>query len=286
MFGYVTIAPDALPKERSDRYRSFYCGLCRTLRLRHGGLSRITLSYDLTFLYILLNSLYEPQETLGLEHCVLHPVAGRNYVYSEAADYCADMNVALSYHKCMDNWQDDHSVISRSEAALLNKAYQRVREEDPEKCAVIEECLHQISILEKAGDDSLDGVANLTARMLGEIYRYKKKDYWADTLSQMGQGLGRFIYLMDAYEDLPADLRKGRYNPLAAHHQREDYETFVFQSLTLLIAECTEAFETLPVVQDADLLRNILYGGCWMRYRALQKRRDKNKPAVVKEGTA
>jgi hypothetical protein len=286
MFGYITIAPDALPKERSDRYRSFYCGLCRTLRQRHGSLSRITLSYDLTFLYILLNSLYEPQETMGLEHCFLHPVAGRNYVYSEPAEYCADMNVALSYHKCMDNWQDDRSIISRSEAALLQKAYDRVLEKYPEKCRQIETCLKELNALEKAGDNSLDGAANLTAQMLGIVYRYKESDYWADTLTQMGQGLGRFIYLMDAYEDLPGDLRKGRYNPLVAYHQREDYESFVHQCLTMLIAECTEAFEMLPVVQDVDLLRNILYGGCWMRYHALQKRRDKDKPAVVKEGTA
>lgn len=286
MFGYITIAPDALPKERSDRYRSFYCGLCRTLRQRHGSLSRITLSYDLTFLYILLNSLYEPQETMGLEHCFLHPVAGRNYVYSEPAEYCADMNVALSYHKCMDNWKDDRSIISRSEAALLQKAYDRVFMKYPEKCRQIETCLKELNALEKTGDNSLDGAANLTAQMLGIVYRYKESDYWADTLAQMGQGLGRFIYLMDAYEDLPGDLRKGRYNPLAAYHQREDYESFVHQCLTMLIAECTEAFEMLPVVQDADLLRNILYGGCWMRYHALQKRRDKNKPAVVKEGTA
>ncbi len=286
MFGYVTIEPEALPKERADRYRAFYCGLCRTLRQRHGSLSRITLSYDLTFLYILLNSLYEPQETLGLEHCFLHPVAGRNYVVSEAAAYCADMNIALAYHKCRDNWQDDRSLISRGEALLLEKAYQRVSAQYPEKCRQIESCLAQISELEKAGDTSLDGAANLTAQMLGAVYRYREKDYWADTLCQMGQSLGRFIYLMDAYEDLPADLRKKRYNPLAEQSQREDYETFVFQSLNMLIAECTEAFETLPVVQDADLLRNILYGGCWMRYNALRKRRDKNKPAIVKEGTA
>jgi hypothetical protein len=285
MFGYVTLAPDLLPKERCARYRSFYCGLCRTLRQRHGSLSRITLSYDLTFLYILLNSLYEPQETLGLEHCFLHPVAGSSFVISEAAEYCADMNIALSYHKCMDNWQDDQSLLSRGEAAVLGRSYQRVKAQYPEKCARIESCLKQIGELEKAGDPSLDGAANLTAEMLGMVYRYRENDYWADTLSQMGQGLGRFIYLMDAYEDLPQDLRRKRYNPLAAHHQREDYEPFARECLTLLIAECTEAFETLPVVQDADLLRNILYNGCWMRYHALQKRRDKNKPAVVKEGT-
>ncbi len=286
MFGYVTLAQEALPKERRERYRSFYCGLCRTLRMRHGKLSRITLSYDMTFLYLLLQSLYEPQETQGLEHCFVHPVAGCQYVCSETAAYCADMNVALSYHKCLDNWQDDHSLFSRAEAALLQKAYDRVRERYPKKCQEIEQCMREVSALEKAGDQSLDAVANATAQMLGCVYRYQETDYWADTLARMGQALGRFIYLMDAYDDLPGDLRWKRYNPLAAHYQREDYETFVHQSLTMLIAECTEAFETLPLVQDADLLRNILYGGCWMRYHALQKRRDKDKPAVVKEGKA
>lgn len=284
MFGYITITPDGLPKERYERYRSCYCGLCRTLRQQHGGLSRITLSYDMTFLYILLNALYEPQEIMGIEHCALHPVAGKTYVVSEVAKYCADMNIALSYHKCMDNWMDERSLISRSEAALLEKSYRKVQQKYPEKCRKIEECLKQIAELEKQDDDSIDGVANLTGEMLGEIYRYREADYWADSLTQMGQAMGRFIYLMDAYEDLPKDVRKKRYNPLKTHSQREDYEVFVRQCLTLLIAECTEVFETLPLVQDVDILRNVLYQGCWMRYHGLEKRREKNKLAIVKEG--
>ncbi|MBE5801446.1 MAG: hypothetical protein E7319_04075 [Clostridiales bacterium] len=282
MFGYVTIAPEGLSQEGRDRYRACYCGLCRTLGRRYGSLSRLTLSYDLTFLFLLLNSLYEPGEESAQERCALHPLKPHAYVCNEIADYCADMNIALSYHKCLDNWQDDRSLLGRGEAALLEKAYQQVKSRYPEKCGQLENCLSEIRQVEMQ-EATLDGAANLTAQMLGVIYRYRD-DYWADTLAKVGECMGRFIYLMDAYEDLPADLRKKRYNPLTGYHQNEDYEAFVHQSLMMLIAECTEAFETLPLVKDMDILRNILYGGCWMRYHALKKRREKDKPAVVREG--
>jgi DNA-binding GntR family transcriptional regulator len=83
----------------------------------------------------------------------------------------------------MDDWQDDRSLPGRTEAALLQKAYRRVQARYPEKCAAIEECLRQIGQLEKAGDQSLDGAANLTAQLLGVIYRYKERDYWSETLA-------------------------------------------------------------------------------------------------------
>ena len=104
--------------------------------------------------------------------------------------------------------------------------------------------MHQ---LEKSGQATLDALANLSGRMVGILYRCQN-DPWADTLEQMGQALGRFIYLMDAYDDLPADIRKKRFNPLRAYQSREDYESFARDSLTLLIGECTDAFETLPLI--------------------------------------
>ena len=123
--------------------------------------------------------------------------------------------------------------------------------------------------------------------MLGAIYRYRE-DLWADTLQRIGEGLGRFIYLMDAYDDLEADLRRGRYNPLKDMSLQDDYEDRVLESLTLLIAESTDAFETLPLVKDMDILRNILYAGCWTRYRQKQMRRGRRQgvPAPRKESTA
>lgn len=278
MFGYVTIAAGGLSKDRRDRYRSMYCGLCHTLGKRFGPVGQMTLSYDVTFLYLLLSSLYEPEEKQAHERCIPHPLHTHAYVENELADYCCDMNLALAYHKCMDDWQDDKSIFSRAEVALLQKGYDQIAARYPDKCQAIECCLHELSQLEKSGEGTLDAAANLTAKMLGIIYRYQN-DLWADELEQMGQALGRFIYLMDAYDDLPADIRKKRFNPLRDYQSNEDYESFVKESLTMLIGECTEIFEALPLVQDMDILRNILYAGCWTRYEQLQQKRNKSVPA-------
>lgn len=266
MFGYVTVAKDGLSKEAQERYRAFYCGLCRRLRMRHGSLSRITLSYDLTFLYILLSSLYEPEENKGEERCAPHPFRPHAYLDNELADYCADMNVLLAYHKCRDDWQDEGSFSGRQGTALLKKAYEKVKEAYGAKCIQVEECLGEIRRIEKGGTLEPDSLANLSGRMLGAIYRFRE-DRWADTLQQMGESLGRFIYLMDAYDDLEKDVRKGSYNPLKEMSAQPDYESLVEDSLRWMIGECAQAFETLPLVSDMDILRNVLYAGCWTKYR-------------------
>ena len=284
MFGYITIAPGTLTQEQQDRYRAHYCGLCHTLGERHGQLGRMTLSYDVTFLYLLLSSLYEPEPAEGTARCLPHPFKPHPYVRNELAEYCCDMNIALAYHKCLDDRQDDRSLIGLAEAGALKSAYDRVYALYPEKCREIERCLKALADVEKRGESSPDAAANLSARMLGVIYRWRE-DLWADTLGSIGEGLGRFVYLMDAYDDLEKDLRKGRYNPLRTYHEQPDYEDFVRDSLTMLIAESTEAFETLPLVQDMDILRNILYAGCWSRYQLKQQRaKERGMPAPQKEG--
>lgn len=282
MFGYITIAGEALSVDRQARYRSFYCGLCHTLGRRFGTVGRMTLSNDATFLYLLLSSLYEPEEESGFLRCVPHPIKPHGYVYNSLAAYCCDMNIALAYHKCLDDWQDDGSLIGRAEAQLLKTGYEGLCERYPEKCRLIEETLHTMGAMEKSGNATLDDMANASAKMLGAIYRYQE-DLWSDSLQRIGQGLGRFIYLMDAFEDLGKDMRKNRFNPLKAIHEQEDYQAFVKESLTLLIAECTDAFETLPLVQDMDILRNILYAGCWTRYHQLTRPKKSNVPAQRNE---
>lgn len=276
MFGYVTIAKDGLSKEQQERYRAFYCGLCRALRLRHGSLSRLTLSYDATFLYILLTSLYEPEEQNGKERCAPHPFRLHDFVDNPFAAYCADMNIALSYHKCRDDCQDEGSLAGRQGEKALRKAYERVKADYPDKCRLLEECLAEIRRIEQTGRPEPDLLANLTGRMLGAIYRWRE-DEWADSLQHMGEALGRFIYLMDAWDDLPADLRKGRYNPFAEMSRQEDFEELCLSSMKWMIGECAEEFETLPLLQDVDILRNVLYSGCWMRYHMKRAKEEKKK---------
>ncbi len=273
MFGYIVINADALPEERQRRFRAVYCGLCATLRARHGLRGSATLSYDLTFLAMLLNALYEPGERAGRERCPAHPMKAHEYAVSPVMDYVADMNVALAYHKCLDNWRDDRSLLAAGEGALLKRAYRRVEREWPEKCAAIEAWLDEIHAIEGEERTGIDAPVNATGRLLGELFVYRN-DHWADALRAVGDGLGRFIYFMDAYDDLPQDIKKRRYNPLTGLLDRADYEEFCRSAMTMMVAGATEAFESLPIVLDYDILSNVLYSGVWSKYAFLQSKRD------------
>lgn len=273
MFGYILTNAETLPKERQARFRAFYCGLCRRLRLKYGLMGSATLSFDMTFLAVLLNALYELDEHEGRERCLMHPAKRHDYVDSEALDYVADMNVALAYHKCLDDWRDDKNVLSAGEARLLKRAYEGVAARSPDKCAAITQWLDEIHEIEAAGLQAVDPPVNATGRALGTLFAWRPEDYWAGELAALGDGLGRFIYLMDAYDDLPEDVRKNRYNPLKTLRARDDYEEFCRAALMMAVADAARAFEAMPIVRDADILRNILYSGIWTKYVMIRNKR-------------
>ena len=274
MFGYILTNSETLPKARQERFRAFYCGLCRTLKARYGLVGTTALSFDMTFLALLLNSLYEPGEREGIERCLPHPVRPHGYVDTPVLEYAADMNVALAYYKFLDNWRDDRSLISAAEAGLLKRAFRTVSERHPEKCAAIANWLDEIHRIESGNTEIIDLPVNATGRMLGELFVYLKGDVWSDALRGLGDGLGRFIYMMDAYDDLREDIRKGSFNPLKAYCEREDYEEFCKSAMLMMVGDATQEFEMLPIVQDGDILRNILYSGIWSKYAMLQKKRE------------
>ena len=284
MFGYVITNCKALTPEQQQRFRALYCGMCHTLHVRYGNLGRFTLSYDMTFLATVLSALYEPEETVGRERCLPHPTKPHEYALNPAMEYAVDLNVALAYHKCADNWQDDHNPAFAVAKGLLTRAYRRACEYQPEKCASIANWMDGIREIEKRGDEMIDPPLNLTGRMLGELFSWKQ-DHWSEELRRMGDGLGRFIYFMDAYDDLEKDLRRNKFNPLKSIRQQQNFEELCKDALTLMMADCADAFECLPIVRDADLIRNVLYSGVWSKYNYIQSRKEesaKSSKAVSK----
>ena len=274
MFGYISVNQADLSKERFARYQSHYCGLCLALREGFGQKERLTLSNDMTFLAILLGSLYEPKEQQLDFHCPAHPLKKHTGVLSDAARYAADMNILLSYFKCLDNEADEKNPAGALKTALLRRAFGTVQAKYPEKCAFVKDCLDKISALERQNSLDVDGLCRLSGDMLGEIFVWKK-DIWQDALRQVGQGLGQFVYLMDAFEDFDGDVKKHRFNPLKALHGQKDYTEIIGQSLTLFAADAARAFEVLPLVQDIDILRNVLYSGIWARFVRLTQKKNK-----------
>lgn len=279
MFGYITINPEALSETMRGRYQAYYCGLCKTLKERHGNMGRATLSYDMTFLLVLLSSLYEPEEAQETGRCIVHPIKEQTYIRNELAEYVADMNIILAYHKAMDDWADDRSKSGLAQAKLLEGAYRRIEEQYPEKSVRISKCLQDISRVEQQGDSQVDLAVNLTAHMLGEIFAYRE-DLWNAPLRKMGEELGRFIYLMDAYEDLPGDMEKQRYNPLIPLRERSDFEALCREGLLMMMGECGQAFDVLPLEKDVEILENVLYGGVWRKYVEIFDKREQEAPVA------
>ena len=272
MFGYVTASLKELDKEQKERYTAVYCGICRRIRVQSSQIARMGLSYDMAFLALLLMSLYEPEEEGGKNACLLHPVNRRPWADSKFVRYAADMNVALAYYNFLDDWLDDGKVSAKLMADMFGKHYPAIEEQYPRQCGAIRDCISRLTKLEKANCANPDEPAGVFGELMAELLVYEE-DMWAPALRQMGQALGRFIYLLDAAVDYDKDKRKGKYNPYLAMGTGKDWARWE-EYLVLTMGRCTASFEMLPLVQDKALLDNILYSGVWVNYRGKRKEED------------
>ncbi len=274
MFGYLTARTDLLDDERAARYKACYCGLCRSLRSRSGLSAGLTLNYDMSFLVLLLSSLYEPEETAGCESCIAHPFRPRGWFSSEITDYAADMNVALGYLKCLDNWADDGSLLAVAEAGLLRHADSAIRSRYPRQCRAMEGSICALAEIERERRDAPDEAAAAFGGLMGELF-VLRDDRWSDSLRAMGDALGRFLYIMDACMDLGADTLRNRYNPFRRRYGLAN-AVYFRDILQMLLGECLRHYDRLPLVRDKDILDNILCAGVWAQF-------DRKYPTETKE---
>ncbi|PKM93759.1 MAG: hypothetical protein CVU84_14350 [Firmicutes bacterium HGW-Firmicutes-1] len=273
MFGYVNVYKPELKMKDYYKYKAYYCGLCRTLQDKHGRIGQMTLTYDMTFFVVLLTSLYESNIVKKQRRCAVHPIKKQDQLCNEITEYAADMNIAMTYHHFLDDWQDDRSVKGLAGAKFLKKDYKKICRKYPRQQQVIGKCLRQLQVYEKNGETNIDHVAGCFGELMGELLVYRE-DMWAETLRKVGFFLGKFIYIIDAYEDLQMDIKKGNYNPLIQIFERASYERDCKEMLTMMMAECTSEFEKLPCVIDIEILRNILYVGVWEKYDLIQKQNN------------
>lgn len=273
MFGYIAINKAEMKFRDFDIYHAYYCGLCKDLKERYGRSGQITLSYDMTFLIILLSGLYEPPAEDSIRNCVAHPFQKHAARTNEITQYAADMNIVLSYYKCLDDWTDEYKKKAWINSRLLRSKVKKIEQTYPKKVKLIRDMLVQISSCEKANEQDLDKMAGLFGEIMAEIFVWKQ-DIWKDSLHRMGFFLGKFIYLMDAYEDIDDDIANACYNPFMRFREREDFDDYCKQILTMMIAECSREFEKLPILTHAEILRNILYSGVWCRFEAICEKRQ------------
>ena len=272
MLGVMTVRQPELRFREFDRYRGVYCGLCRAIGKRCGAVCRMALSFEMTFMAMLLTSLYEPDTAQDMRRCPLHPIKKRLMLSNEAIDYCADMSALTAYYDLRDGWEDERKVSHLAASGLLKSAAQRAGEKWPAQRDAIISYVEKLHAVEAANEQNLDTAANLTGEMFAELLLMKKDVYERD-LRELGFYLGRFIYLCDCYEDVERDVKKNNYNPLTARSGEEGFAASCEEMLSLIMAQAARAFERLPLIEDAEIMRNILYSGVWMRFEQATERR-------------
>lgn len=285
MFGYININQKELSDESRKIYQAYYCGLCRKLKETAGTKGQMLLNYDMTFLIVLLTGLYELENEEVEFTCALHPTKRRMARINEATAYAADMNIILSYQNFEDDWKDEHSYTKKAFAKMLGKDYDRIMKKYPRQVTAVETYMEALGIAEKSKETNVDVVAGLTGTMLGEVFAWKE-DMWAEELRCMGFYMGKFVYLMDAYEDVECDRKKNSFNPLisVADQSGKAFDTLCKLMLTSMMSECAKSFERLPILLHAELLRNILYSGVWCKYEYNQLKKQKKNMNSVKKG--
>lgn len=294
MFGYIHANKAELSDSDKNVYKAYYCGLCRQLKETAGVKGQLLLNYDATFLVILLSALYECPNTEIRFNCPVHPASKHTAYSNEVMEYGAAVNIMLAYHSLMDDFRDNGSRSKKNLAVSIKKYYDIAAAKYKRQAEAIEKFMKDTYDAEQAHEENVDKVSGYTGEMLSKVFNWKD-DEWKNELSDMGYYLGKFVYLMDAYEDREKDEKNGQYNPLiAVYHENADcYETLMERSLTSQISEAARSFERLPILQHASILRNVLYSGVWDRYEYLRiksgrkaqemRSNDKKKEALLKK---
>lgn len=309
MFGYVMANKPELKIREFERYKGFYCGLCQRLKKRNGTASQITLTYDMTFLILLLSSLYEPAEKEERRRCLIHPAKKQRMICNEITDYAADMNVLLSYYHFLDDWEDERKCSALFASRLFHKRAETIAAGYPRQSEVIRSSLEKLTRMEQQGVTELDEISRPFGELMSELFVYRE-DAFEPILRRLGFFIGKYIYLLDAYLDREEDQKKGNFNPLLESSQwqfsqgqssqwqfsreqssqgkdsqsedgSQQIDERMLQILDGTMREAVIEFEKLPLERDLPILRNIVYEGVRVRLmKHLQKMEERKKDDV------
>ena len=266
MFGYVRPFRPELKCRDFDLYRATYCGLCRCLRRRYGLLAPMFLNYDFTFLTLLL---WQPEEGFRpcRGRCHANPLLKKDMCPdSPALELAADESMILTYWKLRDAAEDEgfwRGLPARLLSRLLGRAYRKAARRRPGFDRAVRGSLEELAALEREGCPSLDRTADTFARLLAAAAPAEGEEPRRRALEQLLYHVGRWIYLVDAWDDLPEDRRTGAYNPIAARFpgaeeaSRDELRTTLRHSLNL----ARSAAALLELGHWRETVENILFLG-------------------------
>ena len=299
MLGYVKIDKGELKVREYEIYTGYYCGICKSIGKRYGQLPRMVLSYDAAFLALFLASLDDETDTPSAEHCIARPAGKKKTVIrNRAIDYAGDVMLILAWHKLADDAKDEGRLYAKGTMAVFRRLYRRLEARYPALCRKTEEHLAQLSSLEADRCDSLDMAAEAFSKIMEAIFEEgfravypERSDEYAEEaqlLCSIGYHMGKWIYLIDAVDDIEENIDSGAYNPLLYRFRyssgsespaefRSRIEPDLRFNLYHYLAMLSNYANSLDIKKNKGIIENIIYFGLNRKTEEIITRTDKKK---------
>lgn len=275
MFGYVVPEKPELKIKDYEVFRSYYCGLCNEIG-RISYPSKLTLTYDMAFLALVLSSLYMDMDRAEFKFCPYKlsrvPVLRNDYIV-----YAAELNIFLSNRKLTDNVSDDKSIIAYGASKVVKPKKGKFLLK--ERMDFIDGRLAKIKELEDKQSCNIDEISHYFGEITGNIFDFHD-DKNNNILYVLGYNLGKWIYILDAFDDLMNDIKRKRYNPLIyrfnyCEENPLEFRKRITENIEFTLIKClneiSNAFELLQFKKNRELIENIIYMGLERKTREILK---------------
>lgn len=297
MLGYITVEKPELKIREYELYGGYYCGVCKSIGRRYGQIPRMALSYDAAFLALFLAGLSDEQEEMDRRHCIVHPIKKKTVVYDKAVDFAADVMLILTWHKLLDDADDEGKLIAKALLKMYRHNYESIEKKYTQLCRKIQEGLSELHERELENCTSIDRAAHGFAKVMESVFAYgieivgpKERIGWdaysikRKTVSIIAYNLGKWIYIMDAWEDMEENLKTGAYNPIILRYGfpgeegaceqstvekvkafKDKIRPAVEKNLIMCLAEMGKAVDLLDICKNKGIIENIVYMGLLRR---------------------
>ncbi|NLT19074.1 MAG: hypothetical protein BWX72_01023 [Firmicutes bacterium ADurb.Bin080] len=287
MFGYITAdKPNMLIKDYAE-YRAYYCGLCKSIGKINPQLMRLTVNYDIVMLSILAHNYAKIKPEAGMGRCVIHPIGKKFAIlkHDQVQEKIVDINTILGYYKLKDDISDENSGKKKIAKDYIKGKYKKAAKRIPGFDSIISKIYEDFDIIQK-NKGNLSELIEKSAEMLSEVGKEACPGY-DDSLDVFCRNLGRWIYLIDAYDDLWKDYKSNSYNPLIMGKELteeivEDLTTMVRANLNDYIRKIRDSYDTMDITISEGPLSNVIYLGLQARTdQVLENRGNKCKKTLL-----
>lgn len=261
MFGYIKPCFNNLTSEDENIYKSYYCGLCKGINKYYSFFSRVFLHFDCVYLYILYSALSEEEPVYSTERCAFNPLKKKSVASAPAVSMAAAMNLLLTQGKLKDNFSDDHNIFAYFSEFIYRPVFNKASDRYHVSAGEIRHHMANIAKLEKEKTKNIDEIANQAALMLSSSI--VATPYYEDdgTLFNFSYNIGRWVYLIDALDDVEKDKKKNRYNPIISAYGENFDKDAIEYNLMFSLKQASYYYSKLKLNRHNTILDNIMYNG-------------------------